>query len=81
MSVIPKTPSVDKRIFSPGEACGYVGLSWNTLKSLVRNGEIYAKRIGRRYLIPKSALDEWLNKDRQEDKAFVQSLLRGRGLN
>jgi excisionase family DNA binding protein len=80
MSVIVTMPPPDKTIFSSGEACGYAGLSWNTLKGLIKAGDIYAKRVGRRYLIPKSAIDAWLNKDQDEDRAFMQSFIRG-GLN
>jgi excisionase family DNA binding protein len=54
MSVIPKKPDPDKEILTPGEACWFIGRSWNTVRALVKAGVIPAKKMGKRYLFLKS---------------------------
>lgn len=56
MSVTPKKPDPDKEILTPGEACWFMGKSWNTVRELVKNGVIPAKKMGKRYLFVKSEL-------------------------
>lgn len=72
--VIPREPRKDKTIFSPAEACYYMGLSWNTLRKLIREGEIRAVRLKRKYLIPKEAIDEFMNRDIIRAELLIKSL-------
>jgi excisionase family DNA binding protein len=67
-------PEEGRTIFSPGEACYYLNLSWNTLKTLINNGEIRTIRVGRRYLIPKQAIDSFINQDSLVAKAILKSI-------
>lgn len=40
-----------------------MGLSWNTLKKLINEGDIRAIRIGKRkILIPKESIDNYINR-------------------
>lgn len=50
-----------KAVFNLREAAIYLGISVPTLAALLRNGEIPCRRAGQRWLIAKSALDNWLN--------------------
>ena len=50
-----------KAVFNLREAAIYLGISVPTLAALLRNGEIPCLRAGQRWLISKSALDNWLN--------------------
>lgn len=68
-------PHPDKTVFSPAEACGYMGVCWNTLKTLIRNGDISCRRIGRRYLITRAAIDEYLNEEKTREQAFLKSII------
>ncbi len=67
------SPPENKTIFNASEACGYINLCWNTLKGLIDNGEIRVVRIGKRYLIPKESLDNFIN----QDAMIAQALIRG----
>ena len=47
-------------VFNLKQAAAYLGISVPTLAMLLKNGEINYRRAGQRWLIPKSALDDWL---------------------
>ena len=49
-----------KAVFNLREAAAYLGISVPTLATLLRSGEIHYRRAGQRWLISKSALDDWL---------------------
>lgn len=68
-------PHPDKTIFTPAEACGYLGLSWNSIKKLIDEGEIGVKRVGRRYLIPKQSLDQYIYENEIKDRILIRSIL------
>jgi excisionase family DNA binding protein len=76
--ITKKLPHPDKTVFDASEACGYLGLSWNTVKKLMDSGELRAKelRAGKRvrYLFPKENLDAYLHKDALEAKFVLQSV-------
>ncbi|MBF0320726.1 MAG: helix-turn-helix domain-containing protein [Nitrospirae bacterium] len=74
MPVKTKIPDKDKAVLSAGEACGYLGLSWNSLKILVRSGEVRAKRVGMRYIFTRAAIDDYLNEEDTRAKIFIQNL-------
>ncbi|MCI4625539.1 MAG: helix-turn-helix domain-containing protein [Candidatus Magnetoovum sp. WYHC-5] len=65
-------PPSDKQILTSGEACGYLGVSWNTLKKVIDSGELRVKRVGSRYIFTKVVIDEYL----ERDKFFAKALLR-----
>lgn len=72
--VTKKIPDPNKAVFNASEACGYMGICWNTLKSLIKNGEIRVIKIGRRYLIPKINIDHYLNRESLMAEAILQTL-------
>jgi excisionase family DNA binding protein len=72
--VTRKVPQPGKTVFSASEACGYMGLCWNSLKKLANNGDIRFKRVGKRYLFTKEALDEFLNEESIITKAIIRGL-------
>ena len=47
-------------VFNLKQAAAYLGISVPTLAALLRSGEIPCRRAGQRWLISKSALDNWL---------------------
>ncbi len=47
-------------VFNLKQAAAYLGISVPTLAALLRSGEIPCRRAGQRWLIPKTALDDWL---------------------
>ncbi|MBF0342789.1 MAG: excisionase family DNA-binding protein [Nitrospirae bacterium] len=63
-------------MLSPGEACYILGLSWNTLRPLLTAGEIRHKRVGTRYIIPRQAIDDYLQSDVDSARAFAKTILR-----
>lgn len=70
-----RRPEEGRTIFSPGEACYYLGLSWNTLKKLIAEGDIRAVKVGKRkILIPKESIDNYMNRDNLMAKAFLKSI-------
>ncbi len=75
MTIRKKIPRNDQTIFSPAEACGYMGLSWTSLRKLINDGEIRAVRVGRRYLISKENIDNYMNRDEIIARSVVKSIL------
>lgn len=71
----PKRPDEGKEVFNASEACFYIGLSWNTLKNLIDEGEIRVIRVGRRYLIPKSSIDDFLQRDQLIAKYLLKTIV------
>ena len=68
-------PEEGRTIFSPGEACYYMGLSWNTLKKLINEGDIRAVKVGKRkILIPKESIDNYFNRDDLFAKALLKTI-------
>lgn len=67
-------PPENKTIFNASEACGYLGICWNTFKRLIEDGEIRATKLGRRYLIPKENIDNFLKCEGLIAKALLKSL-------
>ena len=50
----------EREVFSRNEAAEYVGVSILTLTKVLVNGELPYRRAGKRWLIAKAALDNWL---------------------
>jgi excisionase family DNA binding protein len=79
--MVKKTiPHPDKDVFKASEACGHLGLCWNTVKKLIKEGEISPTEIkqGRRvrYLFTRENLNEYLRHNDDLDEAFLQSRRR-----
>lgn len=51
---------MDKKTFSAGETSLRIGISKSKTLQMLDRGEIPAIRIGRNWLVPEKALDEWL---------------------
>ena len=47
-------------VFNLKQAAAYLGISVPTMAALLRSGEIHYRRAGQRWLISKSAVDDWL---------------------
>ena len=73
--ITPRRPDPDKTVFDAAEACGYIGVSWNTLKKEIRAGSLKVKRVGTRYLFHKSVLDDFIT-DRGKDDPVVDRIMR-----
>lgn len=57
--VTPEPPA-DRTILSVEEAAAISGLGVNTIRKLVKTGELPARRVGRRILIRRTDLDAFL---------------------
>jgi len=62
-TALPPVDEAEKLVLSPLEAARAVGLSRNQIYEEVSTGRLASKRVGRRILIPKTAIAEWLNSD------------------
>lgn len=51
-----------KSVFNLKEAAAYLGISMPTLVRLLESGTIPCRRVGQRWLIARSVLDDWLNR-------------------
>ena len=51
-----------KTVVSPSEGMQILGLSRNSFMKLLHSGQLKSVRAGRRWLIPLSAIDDFLNK-------------------
>lgn len=51
----------EKLIYTAEETAKMLGIGMNKIYELLASGVIPAKRLGRKYLIPKLALEKWLN--------------------
>jgi excisionase family DNA binding protein len=53
-------PTTQKVTYTPGELARLLGIARNGVYSALRNGKIPHIRIGRRFVIPCTAVDAWL---------------------
>jgi excisionase family DNA binding protein len=51
----------EKVIYTAEETAKLLGIGMNKVYELLANGIIPAKKLGRKYFIPKTALERWLN--------------------
>jgi len=58
---------IDKMVYSPKEASQALGLSKGALAQLLRSGKLPSVRAGKRYLIPRTALEEFVNSYKESD--------------
>lgn len=55
--------NVEKLTFSVAEAAGVIGISVPTAYKLIHQADFPALHIGTRWVIPKEALREWLDRE------------------
>lgn len=55
-----KSVGSSSAILTVNELCRYLGLGRATTYKLLSNGAIPRRKLGKRYVIPRSAIDEWL---------------------
>lgn len=55
------TLTLPQLVYSPKAVESLLGLSKNTVNALLRSGRLRSVRVGRRYLIPREAISEFLN--------------------
>lgn len=55
------TTDIKKAAFNRAEAAAYIGVAPNTLVNLLKLGSIRHIKAGRRLIIPKAALDKFLD--------------------
>lgn len=48
-------------VYTPEQVAGMLGLARARIYKLLAAGQIPAKRLGRRWIIPRAAFDAWLN--------------------
>lgn len=53
----------EKMVYTAEEAAKLLGIGMNKVYQLLGNRTIPSKKIGRVYLIPKLALERWLNEN------------------
>lgn len=61
--------SLHKATLTPAEFCQEFGISRNTVGRLLAQGKIPAIRLGRRWFIPRVALETWLAGARADQEA------------
>lgn len=60
-----KDNQVECLTYSIPEVAQVLGVGINLAERLIRNGEIKALKVGRRVIVPKVAVEEWLEKKMQ----------------
>ena len=58
---IQQTPDSAKLTYKPEEASPLLGIGRNTLYALLRSGRLKSIRLGRKIIIPASAINEFLS--------------------
>ena len=51
---------IEKNVMSIQECCSVLGVAYNTMKQILDSGELTYRKVGRRYLITRAALNDWL---------------------
>ncbi len=57
---------MEKEIYTVSELVEKLGIGFNKAYELVNTGNIPSIKVGKRYLIPKKALEEWLGQCTRE---------------
>jgi len=63
---VATTPAPDRKLWSVNDAVSTTGIGRTKIYELMANGEIEAVKIGKRRLIPDDALDDFIDRLRQE---------------
>ena len=56
----PVAPIADRATFTAQELADLLGVSLVMVYRMLKNGEIPRRRAGRKYIIPRSAVEDWL---------------------
>ena len=56
---------MERKTLRVREAAAQVGIGLGACYTLIRSGQLHSVRVGRKILIPQSAVDEFLNKSTQ----------------
>ncbi|MEZ4503159.1 MAG: helix-turn-helix domain-containing protein [Dehalococcoidia bacterium] len=65
---------------NPEQAAAYCAIGVNRLRDLLRAGVIQGRRSGRRWLVRREALDEWMRQEEEAERRRRHGLLSdGRG--
>jgi excisionase family DNA binding protein len=59
-----KRTEIERLAYGVSEAAKALGISYRALYTLIKSGHLRAVRVGRRIIIPKSALEELLGEKR-----------------
>lgn len=59
-------PLAERRAVSPGEAAGLLGIGYGSVFKLLRSKKLRSRLVGRRRLIPATALTELLGEETEE---------------
>ena len=59
-----------RRLLDLNSAARYVGVSYWTLRAILHNGEIPFIRIGRRLLVDRCDLDDWIDRNKRREEAY-----------
>lgn len=78
VSVVPNLPTL--AAMNPEQAAKYCGVGINAMRQLFRAGAIPARRSGRRWIVRREALDEWIRSQEDvEHRERLDLLASGRG--
>ena len=58
---MPLINAIQKQTFTRKEAAAYLGIAENSLRKFLDSGEIPYKKFGRRLIIPKTGVDNFLS--------------------
>ena len=61
-----ETGSVEKFAYNIKEACSALSLGRNTVLELIHSGKLRHKRVGRRIIVPRKAVEEFLGQEHEE---------------
>ena len=67
---------MDKLLVSIEEAAAVLGIRRTLLYELLRRGEIESVHVGRRRLIPRQALEDFVKRRRQESQEVAETVVR-----
>jgi excisionase family DNA binding protein len=62
-----KAKGIQKLAYNLGEAATALGVTYRAVYRMVRGGQLRAVRVGRRIIIPRSALEELLGERREAE--------------
>ncbi len=63
---------------NPQQAAAYCAIGVNRLRDLLRAGVIQGRRSGRRWLVRREALDEWMTQEEERERQRRRGVLAGR---
>lgn len=64
-------------VMGPDQAAAYCAIGVNRMRDLLRTGVIHGRRSGRRWLVRREALDEWMRAEEAEQQQKVSRARSG----